>query len=636
MFDYVRNNKKITQLFLALITLPFAFFGIEAFVSSSGGGAEVARVGNSKIYMQELENALREQQERLRPQLGARFDPAIFNTPQMRRSVLDNLINQRLLAQYAKDNHFSISDADLIRFISGIPALQEDGKFSPERYASVVAAQGMSKEMFEARLRQDLATQQLILPIDAVITGSTSARLWLNSLMEQREISEVRLLPEAYLAQVKLASDAVTRHYEANRSQFELPEQVRAEYVVLAKDVLQESAAISADDIKARYQSKLDAFKAPETRRASHILITAGKDAPMAEIKTAETRAMELLGKIKKSPGDFARLARESSQDPGSAAKGGDLDWFGRGMMVKPFEAAVFAMKEGETSELVRSDFGFHIIRVTGIRAERIKPLDEVQAEITAELKQEAAIKKFAEAAEAFGNMVYEQSDSLKPAAEKWKLQLRQTDWISNATKAGGKLPAPFNNAKLASSLFGEDAIKNKRNTESVEVAPGTLVAARVLEHRPASLQPLESVRAGIEKYLMREEAIKLALKDGEAKLASLNKDEKLELAWSAAKNISRIEAAGMSPDMVKAVFKADASKLPVFAGTALPGHGYALLRIAGVKAGEISPTDPRVQGMTQQYSRFVAEEEFLAWLTTLKGKYKVEISQSQLEKKEP
>lgn len=633
MFDIVRNNKRVVQGFLVLITLPFAFWGVESYVRNADVGSAVATVGDGKITEQELQVALREQTDRLRAQLGGRVDPAMFNTPQMRRAVLDSLVNQRLLAQQAQQSRLAVTDADLARFIAAVPALQENGRFSKERYESLVAAQGMTKEVFEARLRQDLAMQQQLLPVaEAGIVGQEAAQRWLVAQTEQREVAELRIAPDAYVAKVKLAADAVQKYYDANRKQFELPEQLKAEFVILGQEALAAHTAPSDDDIKARYQAKQDRYKEPETRRASHILIKVAKDAPAGEVKVAQAKAEELLAQARKAPADFARLATQHSQDPGSAAKGGDLDWFGRGMMVKPFEDAVFALKEGQLSDAVRSDFGFHVIRVTGVRPERVKPLEDVKAEIVAELKSEMAMKKYAEAAEAFGNTVYEQADSLKPAAEKWKLPIRQSDWLVR----NGKLPAPFDHPKLATALFGDDAIKNRRNTEAVEVAPGTLVSARVIEHKPATLQALDAVKADIEKRLIRDEAAKLALQEGEALLGRLAKGDTVDLKWSPTRSVTRLNAQGLAPDAVKAVFKADAAKLPAHAGAALPGQGYVLYRIAAVKAGELAKADPRVAVLSQQYARVVAGEEFAAWLATVKQKHPVEINKAALEVKEP
>lgn len=632
MFDIVRNNKKITQGFLVLITLPFALWGVDSYVRNAEVSVGVATVGGAKITQQDLQSALREQQDRMRAQLGGKFDAAMFESPQIRRAVLDSLITQRLLAEQARQAKLTVGNEQLVQFIASVPSLQENGKFSRERYEALVAAQNMSKEMFEARLRQDMAMQQLMLPVtEGGITGKDAAGRWSATQLEQREVAEVRLLPDSYAGQVKLAADAVQKFYEANRKQFELPEQVRAEFVVLSREVMTAQTAISDEQIKSHYQARADRYKEGETRRASHILVKAAKDAPEAELKAAKAKADELLAQVKKAPADFAKIAKANSQDPGSAEKGGDLDWFGRGMMTKVFEDATYALKEGQISDVVRSDFGFHIIRLAGVRGERVRPLEEVKAEILAELKQESGTKKYAEAAEAFGNMVYEQADSLKPAAEKWKLELRQTPWFAK----GGKLPPPFDNPKLATALFSDDALKNKRNSEAVEIAPGALVSARIIEHKPATLQALDVVKADIEKHLIREEALKLATKDGEDKLARLAKGEAIDLKWSPARGVSRTAPQGLAPDALRAIFKADAGKLPAHAGFASPGNGYALYRISSVKAADAAKDDPRGRALAQQYARLIAEEEFSAWMASLKEKYPVDINKTALESKE-
>jgi peptidyl-prolyl cis-trans isomerase D len=632
MLDFVRNNKRITQGFLVLITLPFAFWGVESYVRNANVGEDIATVGSGKISVPEFQAGLREQQDRMRAQMGGKLDPAVFDSAQMRRAVLDGMVTQRLLAQQTQQSKLVVGNEQLAQFIAGVPSLQENGKFSKERYDALVAGQGMSKEMFEARLRQDMAMQQLMVPVtEAGITGRAAAGRWLATQLEQRDIGEVLLLPESYAGQVKLAADAAQKFYDANRARFELPEQVRAEFLVFSRDALTAQAVVGDEEVKAYYQSHADRFKSGEMRRASHILIRAAKDAPEAAVAAAKAKAEELLAQLKKSPGDFAKLAKQNSQDPGSAEKGGDLDWFARGGMVKEFEQAAFALKEGQTSEVLRSDFGFHIIRLTAVRTERVKPLDEVKAEIVAELKREIGTKKYAEAAESFGNTVYEQADSLKPAAEKWKLEIAQSQWLPK----GGKLPPPFDNAKLSAALFSDDGVKNKRNTEAVEVAPGTLVSARVLEHKPAALQPLETVKADIEKFLVREEALKLALKDGDDKLARLLKGEALNLKWSAGHTVSRAEAPGVPREALRAVFAADTTKLPAHAGVAVPGKAYVLYRINSIKPGDVAKDDPRVGALTQQYARYVAEEEFAAWMALVKEKYPVVVNKTALESKE-
>lgn len=632
MFDSVRNNKTVVQIILALIILPFAFWGVDSYFRDSGGpGAAVATVGDSKISQAEFREALREQQDRLRPSLGGR-DPALLDSPELRRAVLDNLIQRHLLDRHAAGMKLSVSNEQLAGFIASVPQLQVDGKFSPERYEALIAAQGKSKPRFENEIRNDLTIQQAISGIgNASIPGRTTADRWLAAQLEEREVGDVVLQADSFVAQVKLAPEAVKTYYEANAKKFEVPEQLRAEYLVLSRDGLSEQSAVGDEEVKAWYASHPERYKQPEERRASHVLIAVGAKVSDEELKAAEAKAADVLAQAKKSPGDFARLAKQYSQDPGSAAKGGDLDWFGRGAMVKVFDDAVFSMKEGQVSDVVRSDFGFHVIKLTGIRAERSRPLDEVRGEIAAELKAAAAAKKYAEIAEGFTNMVYEQSDSLAPAAEKYKLTIQKSDWL----RKGAAAPGPLGNPKLVAALFSDDAVKNKRNTEAVEVAPNVLVSARVLEYKPAAQQALETVEPTIAKFLAHQEAVKLAVQDGEQKLARLNKGEKVELGWSKPRTVTKGMAGELPPDVLRAIFKVDATKLPAYAG--VPGAGgYVLFRISQVKPFAVEAVDtPQARSMRGQYAQLVAEEELASWIATLRAKYPVEIDQAALESKE-
>lgn len=629
MFDAVRNNKKIVQVFLLLITLPFAFWGVDSYVRNMSGGDELATVGGSSIAQAEFQQALREQQERMQAALGANFNPAMMETLEARRAVLENLVNQRLLALDLARKHVTVSDQRVRDTIASIPAFQDNGQFSLPRYEALLKAQGMTQAVFEARLRQDLALQQLIgVVAEGVLVSRKSAEGVYSVQQEERQVSEVRLGSANYAGSVKLPEDAERKFYEANRKRFELPAQVRAEYVALNRDELASQLALSDADLRKEYDAHPERFRQGEERRASHILIQADKAAGEAALKVAREKAEGLLKQVKANPGDFAKLAKDNSQDPGSAAKGGDLGYFARGAMVKPFEEAVFALdKEGDLSGVVQSDFGFHIIRLTGVKTEKARAFDEVKSEIAAELKRTEGAKKFAELVDGFSNTVYEQADSLKPAAEKFKLQIRTTDWIAR----DGKMAPPFDNPKLAAALFAEDSVKNKRNTEAVDVGGGTMVAARVLEFKPASVRPFEEVRADIAKVLVSEEAGKLAEEDGAAKLAKLVKGESLELVWNAPHALLR-GTQDLPPDAVRAVFRAPVDKLPSYVGAKLPGAGYAIFRIEKVSRPTVGEGDPRLDALRQQYARILAEQDFSAYVAALRKRYDVKINTAALE----
>lgn len=633
MFDAVRNNKRIVQGFLVLITLPFAFWGVDSYFRSGGGSSEMASVGGSPISRQEFAQAVRDQQERLRTQMGGDFNPAMLETPEARQAMLDSLITQRLLLLHASKSGLMASDAQLIEVISSIPALQEDGQFSRRRYEQALRAQGLTQGGFEAKLRQDLTLQQLVQAVsDTAVISKAAAERVIAIQLEERQVSEAAIRPEQFAAQVKLSAEAIKDYYEKNRKLFEIPQQIRAEFVVLSREALMEQTTVSAEEIKAAYEKNTKNFVTQEERRASHILIQIPADAPEAELKAARAKIDAILQQVKRNPADFAKLAREHSQDPGSGPKGGDLGFFPRGAMVKPFEDAVFSLKENQVSDVVRSEFGFHIIRLTGIKPGKVRSLDEARDSIAAELKLQAAGRKFAEAAETFSNMVYEQSDSLQPAAGKFKLTIRQTGFFDQANRAAaGPLAG---NEKLFAALFSDDALKNRRNTDAIEVAPNTLVAARVMEVRPAELRSFEAVKGDIERKLVAGETARLAQKDGEEKLARLQRGEAVALAWGQPQTVTRSPMRGLSPEAQRVIFAAPAGKLPAYAGIGLPNGAYVMYRISQVRPGAgKGGDDQRAQMQRAQLAQLSGTEDFNAYLAALRERYGVKINKAALAK---
>jgi peptidyl-prolyl cis-trans isomerase D len=496
------------------------------------------------------------------------------------------------------------------------------------RYEAVLKAQGMTQAVFEGRLRHDLALQQVLGAVaEGVLVPQSSVDQVYSVQLEERTVSEVRLPAAQFAAGVKLAEDAARKFYDTERKRFEMPAQVKAEYVVLSKDAVASQLSVADADVRKEYDAHPERFSQGEERRASHILIQADKGAGDAALKAAREKAEALLKQVTAKPDDFARLARENSQDPAPPRRGrpGLLRPWRDGQGVR---GSGFGLKnEGETSGVVQSDFGFHIIRLTGVKASKSRPFDEVKGEIAAELKRNEAAKKFAELVESFTNTVYEQADSLKPAAEKFKLAVQATDWIAG----DGKAPAPFNNEKLIGELFSDEALKNKRNTSAVDVGNGTLVAARVLEHKPAALRPFEEVKPVIEKALGNEEAVKLAEQDGEGKLAKLAKGEAVDLAWSPARAIARSEQ-GLPPEVLRAIFRASTEKLPAYAGVKVPGAGYALYRIEKVNRPVAKADDPRRAAIKQQYARVLAEQDFGAYIAALRKRHDVKVNYALLD----
>jgi peptidyl-prolyl cis-trans isomerase D len=633
MFDFIRTHQRLMQFLLLLFIFPsFAFFGLESYTRSTDRENVVAKVAGQSITQQEFDNAQREQMERYRQMFGPQFDPKMFDTPEARQGVLDGLIAQRVLANEANRNRLSVSDQTLRQSILNIPGMTgPDGKFDGDRYKGLLATQGMTPATYEARLRQDLAMQQVNGAIQSTGFAPKTVTNRLSDLNDQeREIQETVVKAADFASQVKVTDEMLKAYYEKNIAQFEIPEQIKAEYVLLNTDVVAATIQVSDADIKSYYDQNAKRYGTEEQRRASHILVKADKGASDADKNAAKAKAEKLLEQVRKNPADFAKIAKANSDDPGSAAQGGDLDFFGKGMMVKPFEDTVFKLNKGDISNVVQSDFGFHIIQLTDIKAASIKPLEEVKPEIAADIKKQLAAKKFSELAETFTNTVYEQSDSLKPVADKLKLKIETaTSLTRNPNPALGQ--APFNNPKFLKAIYSDEAVKNKRNTEAVEVAPSTLIAGHVVEYKPVTRKPFEEVQAAIRERVTQEEAAKLAKKAGEEKLAALKASGSAE-GMGQSKTISRTKPEGVNPAAFSAVMKADTSKLPVYVGVDLQQQGYGIYRIN--KIAQPAKVDAaRRQAEQQQIANAVSQQEMVSYIDALKKKAKVEVIRPPVRK---
>lgn len=626
MFDAVRRNKRISQVILAIIIVPFAFFGMDAYFSDTPGGVEVAKIDGVPISMMQFDQALREQQDRLREAAGGQVDRAVFESEGFRRSVLDNLINQRLLANYAADSRLVVTAEQLQEVIASMAAFQEDGRFSLSRYEALLRSQGMSPAMFESRLAQDLRVQQIARSVgESAIVGRASARQFLLAQLEERSVREIRLSAQDFAAEVVVDDAALKAYYDANAANFERPARVKTEYLVLDEATIAGRAVISEEAVAQFYAANVERFGQPEERRARHILLLLDADAGEEETKAVGDKAAALLVRLREDPSQFEALARSESQDPGSAKNGGDLGFISRGAMVPPFENAVFALQADQISEVVRTDFGFHIIQLTAIKPTTVRPLEEVRAEIVAELSRQEASRQFAAKAELFANTVYEQADSLQPAAEALGLEIRSSDWVSRDEGSIGG----FRTERLINALFSDDVLTKRHNAEAIEVERGTLVSARVIEFEAEQRLAFDTVKDEIASRLRAQGAQKLAQERGEALLEQARKGGVLDRGWSEPRTLTRAE-----PDRatVQAVFGVPASSVPAHVGVATGDGGFGLFHVESVKRPELADDDPRLEALTREYQRLAGQREFLAFLDALRDRHKVEIRAAALQ----
>jgi peptidyl-prolyl cis-trans isomerase D len=625
MFEFIRTHKKWMQVLLALLIIPsFVVVGVSSYGGGGGPGAEeVAKVGSLKITQGEWDEAQRQQIERARAQMGPNFDPKLFETEEAKQNVLKTLISQRALDAEVRATNMSVSNEVLFKEIGKINAFQNpDGSFNLAAYKEVLQAQGMRAEQFEARMRNDLTLQQLN---DAIVKTAfapraVSARV--SDISDQeREVQELMFPVTDYLPQVQVTPAMIKAFYDKNAALFQIAESVKAEYVVFDASVVEKLVTVDDAEVAKFYEDNKTRFTTPEERGASHILFAAAAG-DAAKKAAAKAKADAVLAEVRATPANFAAIAKERSEDPVSKELGGDLGPVDKRSIDPQMYEAIQKLKQGEFA-VIETAFGYHVLTVTRVVPAAVKPLDEAKPLIAAELKKQKMSKKYSELAETFNNTVDELSDSLKPAADKLGLTVQVADNL-NRTPSPALGTAPYNNAKFLAALFSADSLKNKRNIEAVEVAPSVLVAGRVVEHRPASTRPLAEVETVIRMRVVQEEALKLAQKAGEAKIAAA-KAAGDAAGFGEVKVIARNKPPAIAPAAAEAVMKADTSKLPAYVGVDLPGQGYGVYRIGKV-AQPAQPDVARRKGEQEQIGNIIAQQEMSSYVEALKAKAKTEL----------
>ena len=627
MFDFVRKHTKIMMFVMFLLIIPsFVLFGIDGYKRFSDGGSAVAHVAGHEITQGEWDTAHKAEAERLRASMP-NLDPKLLDSPEARFATLEKLIREKVLAFAVEKSNFSTTDGRLASELQSNPTIaslrQPDGKLDMDRYRQLAASQGLTPEGFEARVRNDLSVRQVEAGVAS--TGFTPpgiANVALNAFFEKREVQIANFLTADYLAKVAPTDAELEAYYEKNKTQFQAPEQATIEYLILDIASVKKSIVINDAELRSFYDQNVSKLSGIEERRASHILINAPKEASSADRQKAKAQAEDLLAGLRKAPDSFAEVAKKNSQDSASAPKGGDLDYFSKGAMVKPVEDAVFSMNKGDLSGVVESEFGFHIIKLTDVKKPVQRTFEELRAGIEADLKTQQSQKKYAETAEAFTNGVYEQSDTLKPIAEKLKLEIKTASGLKRTpdSSAGVVLANP----KFLSAIFSPDSVEKKRNTEAVEIAPNQLAAGRILQYTPSRVIPFADVKNEVRIKVASVQAAELSKKEGAEKLA-LWKASTSTAVMPTEVVLSREKALNTPVQILNAALHADTKALPFLVGVDLGAKGYAVVKINKV----LPRTPPEAAENTQQlnqYSQMWTSAENQAYFQQLKELAKVQI----------
>ena len=627
MFDFIRKHTKITMGLLFLLIVPsFVLFGLDGYSQNKDKSPVVAKVDGQEILQSEWDKAHLREIDKLKASMPS-LDAKLLDSPEARYATLERLVRDRVLIAAVAKSKLNTSDQRLARELQSNPDIaalrRPDGTLDMERYKQLLGTQGMSPETFEASVRNDLSTRQVLVGVmGSGFSANVAADTALNAYFEKRDIQIARFATADYAAKLNPTDTDLEQFYTANAGLFQAPEQANIEYVLFDVETVKKGIVVAEADLKTYYEQNLQRLSGQEERRASHILITSPKGAPEADRQKAKAKAVELATLVKKLPDSFADVARKNSQDPGSAVAGGDLDFFARDAMVKPFSDAAFAMKKGDVSDVVESEFGYHVIKLTDIKAPKQRTFEEMKPELELDIKKQQAQKKFTETAESFTNSVYEQADSLKPTADRLKLEIKTVTGITRqpAPGASGALANP----KFLNAIFAADTIEKKRNTEAVEVASNQLISGRVTQYTPARTRPLTEVKDIVRQRWLAQRGADEARKDGIAKLAAW-RAAPATAVLSAPLAVSRDQPQKQPLQVVDAALRADAAALPALAGIDLGAQGYVIVKVLKVLPREASLEAAAKQERTQ-YSQWWTSAESQAYYNGLKDRFKTEI----------
>ncbi len=587
----------IAYTVITLLCVPFALWGINSYL---GGGTipDVAEVGDDTITQQAFQRSYQQQLGRLRAMMGNSFDPSLLNEDRLKQQTLQQLVNDAVVQQSGQSLGLRVSDQQLDGAIRSLSPFQREGRFDPELYQRVLLQQGLTPPAFEEEFRQSMLNQQLQQGIAGsnFRTDDDLAR-YVALRDQQRRIAFLTLSLDQYKADIEVGEDEIEAYYAANQDQFRVPEQVRLEYLELSLDQLAAEIPVDEADLEQAYQERIEQYTRPEERRASHILVTLPADPSSEMIDEARARAETLYRQITADEGGFSETLDEVRGQQG--IQGGDLGLIGRDMMEPAFEEALFALEEtNDISEPVRTGFGFHIIRLDQIVPGDITPLDDVRAELEAELRERRAEPEFFAAAETLANITFEQPDSLQPAAEALDIGIQETDWLDRESDAEGIARFP----RVMQAAFSSEVLDSRLNSEPLEVEPGHLVVVRVAEHRPAAPMDLSQARERIVDQIRNERA-QAALQENLNRLLERARAGESLMQLAERENLTLTEpgfvtrsARNLDGSLLNSAFQLPApeSDQPVYGHARLANGDRALIAVSEVVPGELANLNMR------------------------------------------
>jgi peptidyl-prolyl cis-trans isomerase D len=605
---------------LVLVTVPFAIVGIESYFAG-GGKVVAAKVNGTEILQPEVDQAVDAQRQKMLAEMGAKANPAAIDLVRIRKEVLDGMISRELLTQQSKKDGYLISDAMVYRLIREVPAFQENGAFSQTRYEQVLQQNGKNPATYPATAKQEMAYSMLITGMGQSGFISTPELDRLSALDSQKRDVHITIIPAArYMGDITVSEDEIGKFYQANPKRFTSQETVALDYIVLKREDFLAQATPTDDDLQARYQEKVKANAANEQRDAQHILITVDAKTPDA----AALKKIQDIAKRAQAGEDFGKLAKEFSQDPGSVANGGELGFTGRGQLAPEFDKALFSLKEGEISAPVKTQYGYHLIKLNKIQQVETPSFAALKPVLEKEAKTAKAEQLFSEQADKIDTAAYEASD-LKDLAAKFNLKIASTEPFMR--KGGTGVAAE---RKVIDTAFSEDLLKDGKNSGSIQLADGSTAWLHVKNHAPAALKPLVDIRSDVRNQLILDKAeakaksvaasVTAALAGG-ASLADVAEREKL--SWKDFPEATR-QAQTQTPEILRVAYRLPRPAAGKVSADSFPvALAYIVVAVSKVTDG-VAASGAEVAQMRNVLSENRSQQEFQDYISALREINKV------------
>ncbi len=619
----------VAWLIVIIIAIPFALFGINSYFEGANQ-IPVANVDGEKINVQAFENAMEQRRRFFRSQLGNNFNPSMVDNPQFRLQVVEGLVSNRLIQVYAQDNGLRLSDDALRASIVSTPDFQLDGKFDQDTYRRVVSARGYSAEGYEQQLRMGGGIEQLqtALAGSALVNPDEVDQL-LTLTLQKRDADYTVIAASEALAGLQVSDEEKREEYTNNEARYLQDDRIKLNYVTLTLDDIVNEIELDEDEIEQAYEASKGQYSKPETRIASHILLGVPRSADEEKQNSVLVQAEEIVTRINNGE-DFAVLAEEFSEDPGSKRQGGDLGIIAKGQMVPEFEAAVYSMTQGQVSEPVKTEFGYHIIKLTALEEESIRPYEEVKAEVEVAEKNRLARTQFSETAETFRTLVFEEPDSLEAAASVMGLDVQTSGWVTRDSGDDN-----FSNPRVRAAAFDSVVLDEDLNSEVIEISDDALIAVHKNEFEAQHVKAFDDVAIEVEAFIKERKAAEIAKNNGESLIAGLKQSSMQDaIAFNKLPELRAEITDPVDRQVAEQVFKQKLVGGEVLIdGFSLSNGDYAVYRLRGITPGDpAAATAEQREQLTGQLQSRDGNTAYMLFREALRNNADVEIFSSTLE----